>query len=224
MTDVTQVGVIESKQAIWDYDPTLEENRVVSGGLDVIAVIRTLAIKVSSSVTRITLLPCASGARVSLHKHLPPREHPCIMPLRQHLRLPARVPASPCASSRVSLRKLPRLPARAPASFCASTCASLRELPRLPARAPAHPHERTRGTRVSPERTRASHKCTRVSPTPTHVSICMYPAPASARTCPVRAPARVHSLTDGCIRFRHRRSGRKLSTSIKSSVGSTSRS
>lgn len=49
MTEVTQVGIIESKQAIWDYDPTLEENRVVSGGLDVIAVIRTLAIKVSPS-------------------------------------------------------------------------------------------------------------------------------------------------------------------------------
>ena len=42
MSEVTKVGIIENKQAIWDYDPTLPENRIVCGGLDVIAVIRTL--------------------------------------------------------------------------------------------------------------------------------------------------------------------------------------
>lgn len=46
MTQVTQVALVESKQAMWDYDPTLVENRVMTGGLDVIATIRTLAIKV----------------------------------------------------------------------------------------------------------------------------------------------------------------------------------
>lgn len=49
MKAVTQVAVTKSKQAIWDYDPSLEENVVSWGqelGLDVIAVIRTLAIKV----------------------------------------------------------------------------------------------------------------------------------------------------------------------------------
>ena len=46
---VTQVGLVESKQAMWDYDPKATENCVLLGGLDVIAAICTLAIKVSSS-------------------------------------------------------------------------------------------------------------------------------------------------------------------------------
>ncbi|KAL6300606.1 hypothetical protein BKA93DRAFT_740149, partial [Sparassis latifolia] len=46
MSEITQIAVIETKQAIWDYDPSLPENRAVIGGLDVIAIIRTLAIKV----------------------------------------------------------------------------------------------------------------------------------------------------------------------------------
>ncbi|KAI1795272.1 hypothetical protein LXA43DRAFT_882191, partial [Ganoderma leucocontextum] len=46
MTAVTQVGLVESKQAMWEYDPKALENRVLCGGLDVIAAIRTLAIKV----------------------------------------------------------------------------------------------------------------------------------------------------------------------------------
>ena len=46
MKAVTQVGLVESKQAMWDYDPNAVENRVLSGGLDVIAAIRTLSIKV----------------------------------------------------------------------------------------------------------------------------------------------------------------------------------
>ena len=49
MKVVMQVGLIESKQAMWDYDPKAAENHVFSGGLDVIAAICTLAIKVSSS-------------------------------------------------------------------------------------------------------------------------------------------------------------------------------
>ena len=48
MKAVTQVGLVESKQAMWDYDPKAAENRVLSGGLDVITAICTLAIKVSS--------------------------------------------------------------------------------------------------------------------------------------------------------------------------------
>lgn len=46
MKAVTQVGLVESKQAMWEYDPKASENRVLCGGLDVIAAIRTLAIKV----------------------------------------------------------------------------------------------------------------------------------------------------------------------------------
>ena len=46
MGKVTQVAVAESRQAIWDYDP-LAPGSAVNGGLDAIAVIRTLAVKVS---------------------------------------------------------------------------------------------------------------------------------------------------------------------------------
>ncbi len=47
MREVTQIAVVESKQAIWEYDPQLPENRIAAAGLDVIAIIRTLAVKVS---------------------------------------------------------------------------------------------------------------------------------------------------------------------------------
>lgn len=45
MSKVTQTAIVESKQAIWDYNPQDPSNRV-DGGLDVIAAIRTLAVKV----------------------------------------------------------------------------------------------------------------------------------------------------------------------------------
>ncbi len=45
MSKVTQTAIVELKQAIWDYDPQDPSNRV-EGGLDVIAIIRTLAVKV----------------------------------------------------------------------------------------------------------------------------------------------------------------------------------
>ena len=45
MDGVTQVAVVESKQAIWEYDPRATESLVL-GGLDTIATIRTLATKV----------------------------------------------------------------------------------------------------------------------------------------------------------------------------------
>ncbi len=61
MSAVTQIAVIETKQAIWDYDPTLEQNRVTLGGLDVIAIIRTLAVKV-----RFLFFPCS----LSLTTHI----------------------------------------------------------------------------------------------------------------------------------------------------------
>ncbi|PIL25949.1 hypothetical protein GSI_11703 [Ganoderma sinense ZZ0214-1] len=44
---VTKKAAAETKQAIWDYDPRLEENSVMHGVLDVIAVILTLAVKAS---------------------------------------------------------------------------------------------------------------------------------------------------------------------------------
>ncbi|KAL1947386.1 hypothetical protein VTO73DRAFT_14347 [Trametes versicolor] len=52
MKEVTQIAVVESKQAIWEYDPQLLENRIAAGGLDVIAIIRTLAVKIQASGQR----------------------------------------------------------------------------------------------------------------------------------------------------------------------------
>lgn len=46
MKNITKIGVVENTTAIWEYDPSREDNRVLGGSLDVIAAIRTLAIKV----------------------------------------------------------------------------------------------------------------------------------------------------------------------------------
>lgn len=48
MGKVTATALVESKEAIWNYDPREPENRIGSDGLDIIATIRTLAVKVSA--------------------------------------------------------------------------------------------------------------------------------------------------------------------------------
>ncbi|KAF8680603.1 hypothetical protein AX14_004549 [Amanita brunnescens Koide BX004] len=53
MDSITKVAAIESVQAIWEFDPTLDGNRVLGGSLDVIAAIRTIAIKIRASRQRI---------------------------------------------------------------------------------------------------------------------------------------------------------------------------
>jgi hypothetical protein len=55
MKRVTKIAVVENATAIWEYDPSLEGNRVLGGLLDVIAAIRTLAIKVRSQILNIFL-------------------------------------------------------------------------------------------------------------------------------------------------------------------------
>jgi hypothetical protein len=55
MKHVTKIAVVENATAIWEYDPSLEGNRVLGGSLDVIAAIRTLAIKVRSQILNIFL-------------------------------------------------------------------------------------------------------------------------------------------------------------------------
>lgn len=50
MAYVTQIGVAESAALIWEFDPSDPQNRVLGGQLDVIAAIRTLAVKVSSRI------------------------------------------------------------------------------------------------------------------------------------------------------------------------------
>lgn len=47
MEYVTQIGLAQSRDLMWEYDPSDPKNRVLGGQLDVIAVIRVLAIKVS---------------------------------------------------------------------------------------------------------------------------------------------------------------------------------
>jgi hypothetical protein len=49
MNQITKIASVENATAIWEYDPTLEGNRVLGGSLDVIAAIRTLAIKVTTN-------------------------------------------------------------------------------------------------------------------------------------------------------------------------------
>lgn len=46
MAYVTKIGLVESHILMWEYDPSDEDNRVLGGHLDVIAVLRTLTIKV----------------------------------------------------------------------------------------------------------------------------------------------------------------------------------
>jgi hypothetical protein len=44
MSHITKIAAVKNATAIWEYD---RDNRVLGGSLDVIAAIRTLAIKVS---------------------------------------------------------------------------------------------------------------------------------------------------------------------------------
>jgi hypothetical protein len=46
MAHITRIAAVETTTAIWEYDPSLDDNRVLGGSLDVIVAIRTLAIKV----------------------------------------------------------------------------------------------------------------------------------------------------------------------------------
>jgi hypothetical protein len=43
MKHITKIAVVENATAIWEYDPSRDDNRVLGGSLDVIAAIRTLA-------------------------------------------------------------------------------------------------------------------------------------------------------------------------------------
>jgi hypothetical protein len=51
---VTKIAHVETTSAIWEFDPTLPENKVLSSSsLDVVATIRTLAIKIQASGQRL---------------------------------------------------------------------------------------------------------------------------------------------------------------------------
>ena len=49
MAHITKVAAIETATAIWEFDPTLPNNRLHGNSLDVIAAIRTIAIKIQVS-------------------------------------------------------------------------------------------------------------------------------------------------------------------------------
>ena len=51
MDHITKIAAVENATAIWGYDPTQPDNRVLGGSLDVIAAIQTLAIKVRLPVS-----------------------------------------------------------------------------------------------------------------------------------------------------------------------------
>ena len=46
MAHITKIAAMEMTSAIWKYDPSLPDNHMLNGSLDVIAVIHTLVIKV----------------------------------------------------------------------------------------------------------------------------------------------------------------------------------
>ena len=46
MSHITKIAAVENSTAIWEYNPTHSDNYVLGSSLDVIAAIRTLAIKV----------------------------------------------------------------------------------------------------------------------------------------------------------------------------------
>ncbi|KAH8982152.1 hypothetical protein EDB83DRAFT_2536613 [Lactarius deliciosus] len=50
---ITKIAAVENATAIWEYDPSLPDNRVLGGSLDVIAAVRTIAIKIQASGQRI---------------------------------------------------------------------------------------------------------------------------------------------------------------------------
>lgn len=50
MGHITKIAAVETQTAIWEYDPDEPDNRVLGGSLDVIAAIRTIAVKVRYSI------------------------------------------------------------------------------------------------------------------------------------------------------------------------------
>ena len=56
MSEVTRIAHIATSTAIWEFNPTLPSNHV--NGLDVVATVRTLAIKIQALGQRITYFQC----------------------------------------------------------------------------------------------------------------------------------------------------------------------
>ena len=54
MAEITWIDHIATMAAIWEFNPTLPTNCIMNNSLDVVATIRTLAIKIQASGQRIT--------------------------------------------------------------------------------------------------------------------------------------------------------------------------
>ena len=52
MGHITKIAVIKNTNAIWEYDPESPNNRVLGGSLDVVAALRTLVVKVCTSIIK----------------------------------------------------------------------------------------------------------------------------------------------------------------------------
>lgn len=55
MAHITKIAAIKNATAIWEYDPELPGNRMLGGSLDVVAAVRTLAVKVCHGDSKIFL-------------------------------------------------------------------------------------------------------------------------------------------------------------------------
>ncbi|KAH7904063.1 hypothetical protein BJ138DRAFT_1186766, partial [Hygrophoropsis aurantiaca] len=60
---ITRIAAIENNTAIWEYDPTLPNNRVLGNSLDVVAAVRTLAIKLKCAIEVPLTIPLHSNIR-----------------------------------------------------------------------------------------------------------------------------------------------------------------
>ena len=95
MDHITKIAAVETTTAIWEYDPSLADNRMLNGSLDVIAAIRTLAIKASLSplspfsTYNLSLQIQSSGQRIEAFETLQLEcglTHPLKVPLHSNVR------------------------------------------------------------------------------------------------------------------------------------------
>lgn len=66
---ITKKAALETTQAIWEYDPSDTNNRVLGGSLDVIAALRTLATKIQASgqhIQEFHKIQCECGIKTPL--------------------------------------------------------------------------------------------------------------------------------------------------------------
>lgn len=75
MSEITKMAALETATAIWEFDPTNDNNRVLGGELDMVAALRTLSVKVRvSRVSGVHFLIFAGTSLGSTHPvlSLPP--------------------------------------------------------------------------------------------------------------------------------------------------------